>query len=179
MEPVSFYPINMFEQLIPLAQEKIGNFLQQQGFGGEQGGEAARAAGEGIVSQLSERFSGGDYSGIMELFSGHDTDASSGAVSSMLPGVADTLSSKLGIDLSQAEGLAGGIIPSVMNMLNDKVKQAGADGFDVQSLLGNLGGQGGIGGMLGGLVSNFLGGGDKGGSGAGDIVNDLLKRFLK
>jgi hypothetical protein len=33
--------------------------------------------------------------------------------------------------------------------------------------------------MLGGLVSNFLGGGDKGGSGAGDMVNDLLKRFLK
>jgi hypothetical protein len=168
----------MFEQLIPLAQEKIGDFLQQQGFGGEQGGEAARAAGEGIVAQLSERFSGGDYSGIMELFSGQETDSASGAVSSMLPGVAETLSGKLGIDLGQAEGLAGGIIPSVMNMLNDKVKQAGADGFDVQSLLGNLGQQGGIGGMLGGLVSNFLGG-DKGGSGAGDMVNDLLKRFLK
>jgi hypothetical protein len=168
----------MFEQLIPLAQEKIGDFLQQQGFGGEQGGEAARAAGEGIVSQLSERFSGGDYSGIMELFSGQETDSTSGAVSSMLPVVAETLSGKLGIDLSQAEGLAGGIIPSVMNMLNDKVKQAGADGFDVQSLLGNLGQQGGIGGMLGGLVGNFLGG-DKGGSGSGDMVNDLLKRFLK
>jgi hypothetical protein len=168
----------MFEQLIPLAQEKIGDFLQQQGFGGTQGGEAARAAGEGIVSQISERFSGGDYSGIMELFSGQETDSTSGAVSSMLPGVAETLSGKLGIDLSQAEGLAGGIIPSVMNMLNDKVKQAGADGFDVQSLLGNLGQQGGIGGMLGGLVGNFLGG-DKGGSAAGDMVNDLLKRFLK
>lgn len=168
----------MFEQLIPLAQEKIGSFLQQQGFAGDQSGEAARAAGEGMVAQLSERFSGGDYSGIMELFSGKDTDASSGAVSNLLPGVAETLSNKLGIDLGQAEGLAGGIIPSVMNMLNDKVKLAGAEGFDIQSVLGNLGqGSGGIGGMLGGLVSNFLGG-EKGGSGAGDAVNDLLKRFL-
>lgn len=166
----------MFEQLIPLAQEKIGDFLQQQGFGGEQGGEAAREAGEGIVTQLSERFSGGDYSGILELFSGQNTDASSGAVSSLLPGVADTLSSKLSIDTNQAAGLAGGIIPAVMNMLNDKVQQAGADGFDIQSILGNLGGQGG---MLGSLVGNLLGGGDNGGSAAGDSVNDLVRRFLK
>jgi hypothetical protein len=89
----------------------------------------------------------------------------------------DSITSKLGIDKGAAAGVAGSLLPMIMNALVKRTNsQAPEDsGFDLSSLIGSLtgGGQpGGQGGLdIGGLINQFTGQGGQGGAGGFDLNN--------
>jgi len=167
----------MFDQLQSLAQTKLAEILRQTDQFSANSSEIASVAGENIVQQLQQGLQSGNFSGITELFSGAESGGANQAVKSMTPGLVSALTSRLGLDKNQANGIAGTLIPAVLNLLNDKIKSGN---IDIQSVLSGLS-NGSQGGLLGGLIGKFLGGGSarkSGGGAAENVVNDLLKRFL-
>jgi hypothetical protein len=121
-----------------------------------------------VMSQLTSQAGSGNFSGIIEMFSGSETSADNPIMQQLSPALIENLSSKLGIDGAAASGIAGQLLPQVMNIFNDKVK--GGE-FDLQSIIGQFQ-NGGIGDM----IQNFLADqGSKTGSNTGGGFLDVIK----
>lgn len=131
--------------------------------------------GDSIVSGLKSAVSSGNISQITDLFQGGGAGlASNPLVTGMIGNLVGSLTGKLGLDQSVSSNFASNIIPKVLETVIAKTKEGGADGLDVQELLGSLAGNGGIGDMLGGLAGGFLNK-DKSGGGAMDALKGLFK----
>lgn len=135
--------------------------------------EIAQVSGETVLSALSQQLQGGDYSGIMELLSGNDSDTSSPAVNNLSPQLAENLISKLGLSPELARGIAARVLPLILNMLNGKVQNAQSQGIDIGSILAGL--AGGSNGQGGGLLGKLGGlfGAKKDHAAAGNREKDL------
>jgi hypothetical protein len=179
----------MFEQLLQLAQNHIGESINgQSDVPQEQQGNVVNTTSESIVSTIMEQVGGGNMSGVMEMLSGKETQAGSPAVNSIAENVITSLMTKNGLSQSAAASIAQTAIPAVMNMLNGKINNAQASGgMDIAGMLGGLTGgghsAGGASDLIGGLLNNFMGG-DKKEEGAGEsnpqsAITNILSNLLK
>lgn len=122
----------MLEQLLDLAKSQLGSQQDSQGI--------AQATGQSILSNVLQQAKNGDTSAIQEMFSGKNTEQTSGAVQNMLPGIAGQLTSQFGLQNDQANGFAQQALGVVMNMFNGQVQNAQTDGkqLDIMGVLGSV-----------------------------------------
>lgn len=160
----------MIDQLISGIKEQIGANLGDINLPEGISTEAfSSAASSTLLENLQGSAGQGDFSGIMEMFSGSETPGDSPVLSNISPGVIQGIADKLGIDPSTIEGAVQKFLPSVMNMFNDKVS-SGEGGFDIGGLIGQF--TGGGGGGISDILSKLTGNNNQQGSGG---LSDLVK----
>ncbi|MFN8437690.1 MAG: DUF937 domain-containing protein [Cytophagales bacterium] len=177
----------MLEQLLNSEQGNLFDLVKNfQGIDNQHNEAATNIVKDTIVSSLSNQAKSGDLSGILEMFSGSQTNGINNAASSMSNDIVSNLVSKLGINPSQASGFVQMAMPIIMNMFNNKVQNAKSSGFDVASLIGQFaGGNSGSGidaGSVSSLISMFTNGGNSSsnsndGFGLDDVINIGKKLF--
>ncbi len=150
----------MLEQLFDLVKGQVGEQLKNDNdFNGDHNA-VSQVASESILSNLADLAKGGNFAGIAELFNGQETDANHEVVNQLQPNIANSLMDKLGLDSSSAQSLVMKVLPFVLNMFNDKVRnqQGGAGGLDIANIISNIAGGNQNAGGITDIISTLIGG---------------------
>jgi uncharacterized protein YidB (DUF937 family) len=180
---------HMLENILQMVREFGENeVVNNPAVPNEHNNAVMSEASMAVAGTLQQALANGNVNDIMSLFNQGDngSDVMANPISQQMQnGFIDNITSKLGIDGNTASGLAGSLLPMIMNTLVKRTNsQAPEDsGFNLNSLIGSLtggGGQGGGGLDIGGLINQFTGGGggstnQNGGGGfdIGDIINQV------
>ncbi len=138
----------MFENLLQLVKENASEaIINNPAIPNDRNDEAISLASNGIFEGLKDKLSNG---GLQDIFS-NSNPAQSGATNQIAGNVAGQLMEKFGLDNGAAKGIVEKLIPVVMEKFVNKTNDPNDNSFDLGDIMKNLGGSGGIGGMLGGL----------------------------
>ncbi len=168
----------MLENLLDLIKQNAGNAIVDNPAIPNQHNDAAISeAGNSIVDGLKKMISSGNTQDVVNLFNHQGGDiANNPAAQQISGGFIQNLMDKFGLDKGAASGIAGNLIPQVLQKLVHKTNDPNDQSFDIQGILGHLtnGQQGGSGFDLQGLIGQFTGGGNTGGAGIMDKVKGLF-----
>lgn len=171
----------MFENLLNLVQENAGDaIVNNNAIPNEHNQEAMSLASSSIMDGLKNALSGGgNISDLVSMFSDSNNVHASPVTQNIQSGFIQNLMQKFGLDSGAASGIAATLIPMVLQKLVSRTNDPNDNGFNIQDMLGNLGG-GGSGGLdIGSLVQQFTGGGNNhqqsGGGGIMDTISNLFK----
>lgn len=141
----------MLDNLLNLVKEHAGDaIINNPAIPNERNDEAIQTASSGIFDTLKNQLSSGGLDSIKGLFS--DGNLQSNAMVQQISGnVSGELMKKFGLDNGAASGIVQQLIPTVMEKFVNKTNDPNDNSFDMGDILKNLGGQGGIGGMIGKL----------------------------
>src|SRR6478752_6782988 len=121
----------MLDQILNSEHNQLFDIVKNfSGVSNDQNEAATTVVKDTIVSSLTQQAQSGDLSGIMEMFSGNQTDLNSPAASGLSSNIVQNLVSKLGISQGNAASLVQQILPVVMNMFNNKANTAQSSGLD-------------------------------------------------
>ncbi len=178
----------MLDQLLNLVKENaqdliVNNPSVPNQFNDAAIGEAVNA----IHDQMSQAINKGNLQDVLGLFGHAQSLQNNPLVGNIVSNLSGSLGSKFGVDISQAQQIAAQLIPQILGSPVSKTNNPNDASFNINDIMGHLGGGGnkGIdfgniisqlqqGGKvdLGGLAGQFLGG-NKGG--LGDILGGFLK----
>ncbi len=142
-------PYIMFENLLNLVKEHAGDaIVNNPAIPNEHNEAAMETTASSMMSQLKSLGSGGGISSIIDMFNGGQAKDHE-VVKGVETNVAGDLMSKFGINPEQAGSIVKSLIPVVMSKMVSKTNDPEDKSFDLQSILGSLGGNsGGLGGMM-------------------------------
>ncbi|WP_107038159.1 hypothetical protein [Brumimicrobium mesophilum] len=142
----------MFDQIISQGKELLSGKLKETiGLDDSQVNKSFEVAGESAIDGLKEEVTGGNLSGVMDLFNGKsDTSTSNPIVGGIANKFIGNLVSKLGISEGIASKVSDMIIPFIMSKFGSKETGEAKEGSDLADLLGGGGIAGALGGLLGG-----------------------------
>ena len=167
----------MFENLLNLVKEHAGDaIVKNNAIPNEHNDTAIQTTATSIMESLKGQVAGGNISDLAGLFKGNTGAASNGMMSNISGDVVKNLMAKLGIDNAAASGIAASLIPSVMNSLVKKTNDPKDSSFDLQGIIGSLGGNGS---MISGVMDILGGGKENASSGAGGLLNTVKGLFGK
>ncbi len=153
----------MLEELINLVKEHAGDaVINNPAIPNEQNQAVIEETGNSIKGGLEQMISQGNLNEVLNLFHGGGAGSTS-AVQNISGGLIQNLITKLGINPSVAQGVAGNLIPKVLQSLVHKTNDPADSSFDLQGIISSLGGGSGAGGILGNLT----------GGGSGNILQSL------
>ena len=154
----------MLENLKNLVKQYAGDaIINNPAIPNERNDEAVADASHSIVGGLKDAVSKGDISDVMDLFKGGEQSAPQSAIAQNIKGgFVQNLTHKFGLDQGKASQIASTLIPIVLQKFVHKTNDPNDKSFDLQDILGKLGGGAGVGkdilGKLGGS-NNEEGGG--------------------
>ena len=151
----------------------------------EKNDEIVAEATNTVASGLRNIVAGGGAQNLLSLFGGNNSQQSGGLlnnpiVNMMIGHLSDKLMNKFNLGGTQANNVASGLIPNVISSLINKTNDPSNSTFSLDGLLHSITGgessqiaqqQGGSGGGLMDILSQFSGSG--GGGGLMDIVSKL------
>lgn len=155
----------MLENIINLVKEQAGSLIASNDLIPNDKNElATNAASESFMDVIKSKISGGDLSGLTQMFQGGNTEGIAGQIQ-------DAFTQKLGglgIGPDAAQQAAGSLIPTILSGVISKISSgnfdfqsllsqfAGADGkFDLNDVGNLLGGSSEEGGILGKIKGLF------------------------
>jgi hypothetical protein len=158
----------MLEDIINLVKQHAGAaIVDNPAIPNEQNEAVTAEAGSSILDGLKGLISEGKAQEVLGLFSHPSSDmASNPAVQQISGGFVQNLVSKFGLDASAANGVAGNLIPQVLQSLVHKTNDTADSSFSMEGIFGHLTGGQGIQGLLGGLTQ-----------GGGSVVDKLKGLF--
>lgn len=167
----------MLQQLTDLVKENAGGIINNNpDIPADKKEEAFQVAGASVADGLKNILSHGGVADVMKLFSGRADVSESPVAQTASQSFADRLSSQLGINASQAGGLASSIIPMILGKLVNRTNDPNDRSFDLQDMLNQFSGGKTAGLDVGGLLNKFKSGLDKDGDGDVDL-SDLTSMF--
>ncbi len=110
----------MLNDLLKQANGPLQEMLAKAG----ESGDSADAVRESFAELIQRQAKSGDFSGVLEMFSGSVTAADSPTVDHLKGDLGSGLSEKLGIDSDKALALAAQALPFLLNIFNKKVNDA-------------------------------------------------------
>lgn len=142
----------MLDNLINLVKEHAGDaIINNPAIPNEKNEAAIGETASSIMSALQSQASGGHIQNVLSMFSGGNA-ANSPAAAAISSNVIQNLSSKFGIDGTQASQMVQTMLPGILNSLVSKTNDKNDSSFDLQDIMSKIGGNtGGIGGMIGNL----------------------------
>ncbi len=144
----------MFDNLLNLVKEHAGDaIINNPVIPNEKNEEAIQTTTTSIMDTLKSQAGSGNLGAITDLFSAGNAQGS-GITSLVNSDVVKNLMGKFGIDSQQATSIASSLIPKVMDNLVKKTNDPNDKSFDLQGILGSLGG-GNVSNVLGGLGKLF------------------------
>jgi hypothetical protein len=181
----------MLEQLFNLVKEQSTEVVVNNPQVPNEHNESVMAdATETIFSGLQSTAAGGGLQNILQLFKGGGQGGGNGIagllsnpiVGALISQFAGKLTGKYNVNSSDASGIAGQLIPSILGNLVQRTNDPNNNSFDLNGILSSLAGGGGNsgGGLdIGGIVSKVSSmGGDVDGDGDADL-QDMIARFTK
>lgn len=134
----------MLDQLLNVANDQLSDYLYgDQDVDNQIAQPAAQVASNTIINSIMDMAKNGQLSGLLNMFSGYQTDSNNSIVSTLMPTVVNAISQKLGVNPSIAQMIASKAVPYVLNMFNGKVNKTEHtnNNFDIiGTLTGLLGG---------------------------------------
>ncbi len=169
----------MLDNLINLVKQYAGDEVNNNpSIPQEKKGAVVEETSNSITGSLQNMASGGGLNDLLGMFK-QGSAAPAGNVSQSLSGdMVSNLTNKLGIDPGTASGLAGGIIPKILNSFVKKTNDPNDSSFDLQSIFNELSGGKTSGSNLSGMMGKLKGMLDKDGDGDVDL-QDAMKMFGK
>ncbi|RYZ24849.1 MAG: hypothetical protein EOO10_19785 [Chitinophagaceae bacterium] len=173
----------MLQELFNLVKNVAGQSISSnQDIPNEQNDEVVAEATNTVASGLRNIVAGGGAQNLLSLFDGQGKQGllSNPIVNMMIGHFSNKLINKFGIGPNQANNMASGLIPSVLENLVNKTNDPNDSNFTLDKLLNSItGGQmpqeqsnGGLGDMLGHLAG---GQSRAGGGGLMDVVTQLAQ----
>ncbi len=142
----------MIEELLKSADRPLQELLATKG-GNPDAAGTVRAA---FLSLIQKQTSAGNFDGLMEMFSGKETDPESPAVNHLKGDLVSELSGKLGIDTQNALSIASAALPMLFNLFNKRINDAPQANEEIQqSVIKSVKGETNSG--LGGVLSSIFG----------------------
>lgn len=206
----------MLDNLFNLVKEQgADSVINNPDVPNEQNDAVLASATDSVAGGLQNALAGGGLQNVLSLFGGGNESSSGGIgslannpiVSNIISSFSQKLSADHGISSSQANGIAGNLIPNVLSNLISKTKDpndssfdmnsiihslsgggaqaAGGSGFDFNGILSKFGGGSGLDSdgdgqlELSDIVSKVTGGAQQAQSGGGGGVMDMIKGFMK
>jgi hypothetical protein len=167
----------MLDNLMNLVKQYAGEEVNNNpAIPDDKKGAVVEETGNSITSSLQKLASGGGLNDLLGMFKQGSVPASGNVAQSVSGDVISNLTNKLGLDPQIAGGLAGGLIPKVLNGLVNKTNDPNDSSFDLQSIFKQLTGGNFSGGNLQDIIANFKGGLDKDKDGDVDL-QDVMKMF--
>lgn len=164
----------MLQQITQLIQEVTSKDLKSSQIAPELQGKVGELTATSVVDGLKDSLSSGSGLGALtSLFQtqGQSNIASNPIVGSIVKQLVSSLSGKLGLSETVANGFASLVVPNIVGAISSKVS-SGAEGFQISDILSSLGGNSdGKSGILGALQ------GDK--SAAASAIGGALKGLFK
>lgn len=145
----------MFENLLKLVQENAGDaIINNPSIPNQHNDAAIQTASTGIFDHLKNMASNGGLENVVSMFNSGKVD--SNALSGLSNNVAGNLMEKFGINGEQAGSIVQNLIPKVMGQLVNKTNDPKDSSFDLQGIIGAIGGaEGGLGGVMNNLKGLF------------------------
>ncbi len=184
----------MLEQLFNLVKESSGDaVIKNPDVPNEHNNEVVAEATNTVASGLRNMVAGGGLQSIISMFNNKDQQSGSSSllnnpiVNMMIGHFSGKLTGKYNMGATQANNVAGSLIPDVMSNLISKSNDPANNGFSLEGLLNSITGgktaelvqeqqsSGNSGFNFQNLIGQFTGGGQTGGGGGGlmDIVSKL------
>lgn len=169
----------MLENLINLVKEQANDaIINNPAIPNDRNEEAIAETSNGIAGGLQNVLASGGLKDILKLFSGQEQANNSNPVVQNVSGnVIQNLMNKFNLDQQTAGGIAGNLIPSVLQKLVGKTNDPNDNSFDIQGIFNQLsGGQSqsvDIQGLLGKFTQGKL---DRDGDGDTDF-QDVMTMF--
>jgi hypothetical protein len=152
----------MLENLLDLIKQHAGDaIINNPAIPNSQNNAAVAEAGNSIVSGLKDMISQGKIQDVLSLLQGQGGNvASNPAVQNISGNFVQNLMDKFGLGQGQASGVAGNLIPNVIQSLVHKTNDPNDNSFNIQGILSHLAGgqQTGMEGLLGSLTQGGAGG---------------------
>lgn len=167
----------MLENLINLVRQHAGEaVISNPSIPNENNEAAIDKAGGSIIDTLKNALSGGKINDVLNFFK-NGANSSPEIVQEATNNYAGKLQQDMGIDLVEAQKIAGTVVPSTMGELAAKTADPGDNSFHIQDIFNNLSG-----GKTSGLniqsMLNKFGGGKLDKDGDGDVdLQDLQAMF--
>jgi uncharacterized protein YidB (DUF937 family) len=147
----------MLDNLLALVKEHAGDaIVNNTAVPNEKNDAAIESTTHSIVDVLKNQLTSGNASALTDLF--QNGNGSNAVLNTIGGEVAKNLSAKLGIDQGAASGIAASLIPQVMNSLVKKTNDPNDSSFDLQGVIGSLGGSNS---MVNGVLDMLNQGGEK------------------
>jgi hypothetical protein len=167
----------MLENLINLVRGQSNEaIVNNPAIPNERNEEAIRETGSSIIDSLKKALSGGGLQSVIGMFANGKATPENPVVRDASSSVIDKLKQRFGLSEESASGIAGNVVPNVMNQLAQKTADPSDKGFDIQDIFNQLSGGKTSGMNLGSLVNRFRGGLDRDGDGDTDL-QDLKALF--
>jgi uncharacterized protein YidB (DUF937 family) len=170
----------MFDNLLDLVKQHAGDaIINNPAIPNERNDEAVQEASSSIFDGLKNAVSGGNISDVMNLFQGgNDAMSSSPVAQNIQSGFIQNLMNKFGLDKNAAGGIAGNLIPQVLQKFVHKTNDPNDSSFDLQGILSKVGG-GNL--DIQSLIGKFTDGGNTANttSGGGGILDTIKGLFGK
>ncbi|MBS1974169.1 MAG: hypothetical protein JST13_07435, partial [Bacteroidetes bacterium] len=130
----------MLDNLIDLIKQHAGEaIINNPAIPNNQNEAAVAEAGNSIVSGLKDMVSQGKIQDVLSLLQSQGSNvASHPAVQNISGNFVQTLMDKFGLGQSQATGIAGGLIPNVIQNLVHKTNDPNDSSFNIEGILSHL-----------------------------------------
>ncbi|HRE52072.1 MAG TPA: DUF937 domain-containing protein [Flavitalea sp.] len=168
----------MLDQLINLVKENAGQaILNNAAIPAERKEEAVQVAGDSVIGGLQQALSQGNVMDVVNMFAGRSSNLQENPVTNQISGsLINQMASKFGLSNSQASGIAGSLIPTVLGQLIKRTNDPNDNGFNVQDIFNQLSGGKTSGLNVGAIISKLSSGLDQDGDGDVDM-QDLMSMF--
>jgi uncharacterized protein YidB (DUF937 family) len=169
---------NMLDNLFNLVKSYAGDgIINNPAIPNEQNDEAVSVASNSIVDTLKNAATSGNIGDIMSMFNNGGNAAESPLASAMQSNMVQKLMQQFGLNDGAAASIVQSVLPNAINSFVSKTKDPNDSSFNIQDIIAKVAGNN-SGLDIGGLVSQFTGGGNSGG-GASNLVDGLKGLFGK
>lgn len=140
----------MFDNLLDLVKQNAGSaIINNPAIPNQHNDDAINTTSNSIMNSLTQQASGGNMSQILNMFQSGATQ-NNPVVNSVTNNVSGDLAKKFNLDNNAANGIASQLIPQVLSQLVSKTNDPKDSSFDLNGIMGALGGNsGGMGSVLG------------------------------
>lgn len=132
----------MLQNLLDLVKGQASDaIVNNPAIPNERNEEAIAATGNAITGGLQDMLASGGLKDVLKLFGERDAATPSNPVVQNVSGnVVQQLMDRFGLDAQSAGGIAGNIVPNVLQKLVGKTNDPADNSFDIQSLFNQLSG---------------------------------------
>lgn len=166
----------MLDQLTNLVKQYAGDaVINNPAIPNDKNDAVINEASNSIVGGLKNILSSGNAQDILNMFSGRQSVTNSPVTANISGGLIQNLMDKFGINHTAASGVAGKLVPNVMQSMVNKTNDPNDKSFDIQGIFNSLSGGSTSGFNVQALLNKLKGVGlDKDGDGDVDL-QDLMK----
>lgn len=162
----------MLDQILDIVKDNAKDLIENNGDIDNQYNESAISEAASTISNgFKDKLQSGNVKDVLDVFSEKTSNTDNPLVNQLSSMFGSQLGNKFNVSGDKANGIAGQLIPMVIDQLVKKVNDSNDSSIDLNGLLGSLSGQQGV--NFGDLMQKFNNG-DSDGFGLDDAM-DLLK----